>query len=378
MPAKRVILLGGGFAGLAAAKRLARAGAEVVLVDPRGGTHFLPVLPDLVSRDLPPSCLVYPHARAVERWGLVARAEPAVELDLSGRSVRTPSGLLEYDVLLIATGARTNFYGRDDLERVALSLDDVPDARRIRDEVGRARWRTLVVVGGGYTGVEVATHLRRRPARLGRRARVVLVERSEALCPALGPDVQRYVHREVARLGIEVRTGRTVAEATPENVQLDDGEAFDAARLIWTAGVRTGDLVQSLDREKNRQGRLYVDECLRIGERCFVAGDAAAVRGDGQDPLRMSVQLALQSGRCAGANIVRVLNGRPPKPFRLFDPGYVVPMAHFRGCGRVLGVPVQGLVPSLLHYALSVAFSFGLANRRVMARALVPELLRAR
>jgi NADH dehydrogenase len=373
MAAKRVIIVGGGFAGLAAARRLRSLDAEVVLIDPRGGGHFLPVLPDLISRDLPPGCLVYPHARAAARWGCRVVRDRVVAADLAGRTVRTPSEALEYDALLLTCGARTNFHGQDAMRRASLTIENVPDALAIRAAAERPEVATFVVAGGGYTGVEVATHLWRLGRRTGRPPRIVIAELLGELCKAT-PAAQGCVWRQLARLGIEVRLETTVDAVEGDRIRLTSGESFDRARLVWTAGMRTDDFVFDVDAARTKQGRLWVDEFLRVDERCFAAGDVAAVdRGD-KAPRRMSVQNALQGGRAAAGNIRRLLAGRPPERFGPYDPGYVVPLANMRGCGRIMGIRAGGVVPSLLHYLLSVTFSVGGRNRAELAAGILPGL----
>ena len=357
-----VVIVGGGFAGLWAAAHLPRD-IDVTLVDPRAQQHFLPLLPDLVGRKLPADALLLPLGGACERAGVSLVPEACTGFDLGRRAVVTGSGEIGYDVLLIAGGSVSNFYGSDELAASALTLDSVDDALRLRDAVSGGEYRAYVVSGGGYTGVEAATNIRRLLVRRGRTGRIVIVDPADALCVSIPDPYQAYIERNVRSMGVEVRLGVTVERAGEDGVRLSNGETVADALLVWTAGVRTPDFVAGLDLPKTKQGRLLVDEHLRIREGVFAAGDCAAVAQAGGH-LRMGVQFAIAEGICAAENIARTVAGRPLRPFRPRDLGYVVPMANLRGCGRALGVPMRGVPPVLLHYLMCIYRTPG-ARRRV-------------
>lgn len=366
-----VILIGGGIAGLWALRRL-RGRAEVTLLDPRGACDFLPLLPDLVGRDYRPETLRFDLAEACRAAGATYRPEPAEELDLSGPAVRAAGGWLEADYVLLACGSRTGFFGRDDLAARAMTLDCVDDGVRIARAADESPDRAAVVVGGGYTGIEIATHLRRRDQRRGRDRRIVVVELMDTLLPRLPEDFQRYATRNVRRMGIETRTGRSVDRLDGADVLLSDGQRFADAMLIWSAGVRGQDVAASLDVERTKNGRLMVDEHLRIAPRVYVAGDAAAWCRNGQ-PIRMGIQFSISEGTTAAGNILRDAAEESLRTFRPFDPGYIVPMSNTRSCGVVLGSRTFGLTPTLLHYLLCCLRSFGWSNRL----AVLADLLRS-
>lgn len=373
------MVIGGGFAGLAAVRRLCRSGRglDVTLVDRRADHHFLPVLPDLIGRDLPLKYVVCPLERYGARWGCRVLREQVTSVDLDGRTADTAAQRLPFDFLVMASGSETDFHGREDLPNCALTLHSAEDVMAIRGAVAGNRYENFVVAGGGYTGVEAATNIVRACRRLGRAGRIVIVEAAAALCSTLPGPLQAYIDMNVRGLGIETRFGTTVAEAGSEAVCLSNGESIPRALLVWTAGVRTGDMVQGLDHRKTAQGRLAVDECLRLREHCFAAGDAAGFSRSGR-LLRMGVQFSISEGHCAAGNVLRAIAGRPPRRFRPFDPGYLVPMANNRACGVVMGVTMRGRLPSLLHYAMCVLRSRGAANRWGLLRALVADGLARR
>jgi len=369
---KTVVIIGGGFAGLAAAARLRRAGdgVEVILIDRRPTHQFLPLLPDLVGRDLDPSLLCYPLARAAAqtRCRLVQATVHAV--DIAARRVLTDGDAIAFDYLLLASGVESDFYGQTQVRERACEFRAAEDAARLRARLPAGQAATVVVAGGGYTGVEVATHVVRAGRRAGLRHRVVLVDPAPAICNALPDPFRRYIAANLLAMGIETRLGTTVADATHDSVTLAGGETFAPAALVWTAGVRTADFLHALPGSKTRQGRLEADPNLQFADACFAAGDVCAVVRGGQ-PLRMGVQAAISQGACAGDNIRRAIAGKPLRPYRPWDPGYLVPMANGRACGRVLGVPVYGRVATWLHYAMCLVRLRGTGCRATVLRVLL-------
>ncbi|MFH0911188.1 MAG: FAD-dependent oxidoreductase [Planctomycetota bacterium] len=375
---KRVVVLGGGFAGLSAVERLshARGEVEVVLIDKRDARHFLPLLPDLVGRDLPPEALSFPHGPLEEKWGCIVRRDEVVRVDLERQTVRTMSDAFRYHYLLFATGSETSFYNRPEIRESALTLHSVDDALRIREAFREDHHAHAIVAGGGYTGVEIATHLWRASRAHGFQGSIHLVEFAPSLCPGLPEKFQAYVERQVRALGIEVHLQASIARIENHRVVLSDGQRFEDAMLVWTAGVRTADFIHALPCKMNHQGRLFVDPFLRVAPRAFAAGDVAAFP-KGEGPLRMGVRFAITQGARAADNILRDIRNTPLRPYRSLDPGYVVPMGNGRGCGKVLGMPIRGRLPVWLHYTMCLYHSYGMENRRRLLKHLLAQSVRS-
>ena len=361
---KHVLIIGAGFAGLAAASRLARARGKVhvTLMDSRPAHQFLPLLPDIVGGRVAARHCLYPLSTAARRWGFRILQDTVTAVNTDTCTVTTTRRPVTCDRLLLCPGSQTNFYGRDDLRRGALTLNSVEDAQRLRGVTRDAANACFVIAGGGYTGVEAATNLWLALSRRHLRRRIVIVDTADSLCAGIPPVSQGYVTETVRSLGIELRLSTTVAERDGRTVTLSTGERFEGVPLVWTAGVRTPDFVEALDHAKTRQGRLLVDRFLRITPEVFVAGDAAGVTHHG-GTLRMGVQFAREQGTHAARNILNSLSDRDLVPFVPFDPGYVVPMANLTACGLALGLPVRGLPGSLLHYLMCFVRSYGMTNR---------------
>jgi len=351
MPAHRVVVVGGGFGGMNAARHLRRAPVEVTLVDRRNVHVFQPLLYQVATGGLSPGDISSP-LRAVLRRQLNARVLQATVtgLDVGSRLVRLDAGTLPYDTLVLAAGAENFYFGHDAWARHAPGLKSLPDALRIRSRIlgafecaerqgaSSAAVRSLltfVVVGGGPTGVELAGaigELARRTLRGEFRsidpctARVLLVEMGPQLLPAYPGELATAAARALEALGVEVRTSTTVREIDGERVVLApaDGEPLElrASTVLWGAGVRPGELADALAAQtgarRDKQGRIVVEpDCSVPGHpEIFVVGDMAHVPQDAGEPVPGVAQGAIQTGRHVARAIADRLEGRTPAPFR--------------------------------------------------------------
>lgn len=369
---KRIVVVGGGFAGLAAARQLAAAGLPVrlCLVDQRRSSDFLPLLPDVVARRVRAGSATAQLDVLCAQMGVEYLRGHVKGFDGNG-TLTLRSGTLDYDYLVVACGSQTAFYDRQELRSVCHKLDSVSEAVTLADVADRDDGPVLVV-GGGYTGIEVASQLRERCRRKGRQRPVMLVLRGSRILRSLPAWLQRYTLSNLERMGVCLLKQQTVTSVEEDTVTLSGGETFEHAVVVWTAGVRVPDLETDDGVEKDEQGRLIVDDYLRVEERVFAAGDAACFRAGGR-PLRMSVQHAITQGCIAARNVVNLVRGRPLRPLRALDLGYVVPMANYRSCGVAMGLPVRGLPASALHYVMSAYRSQTWTNRmRVLHDVLRP------
>ncbi|MBA4072887.1 MAG: FAD-dependent oxidoreductase [Gemmatimonas sp.] len=342
-----VVIIGGGFAGLHAARALRDAPVEVTLVDRTNHHVFQPLLYQVANTSLAPSDIAAPI-----RWILRAQRNATVLLgDVIGvapaaRAVEVAGqGAIDYDALIVATGARHAYFGHDPWEAHAPGLKTLEDALDMRQRMllafERAEWTaddaerrallTFVIVGGGPTGVELAGTLPEF-ARVALRpdfrrfdagtAHVVLVEGGARLLPAFPERVSATARRDLERLGVEVRTGKPVTEVSADGVTM--GSEHIAARTVfWAAGNVASPLGRALGVPLDRAGRVLVADDLSVPghPEIFVAGDLAAVRWDADRWVPGVAPAAMQMGRLAGSNASRLLGGVATTPFRYLNKG---------------------------------------------------------
>jgi NADH dehydrogenase len=366
MNTKKIVIVGGGFGGLSALRQLCaskrRNNLEITLIDKREESHFLPMLPDVIGRDIRPQCLTYSFKDLERKFGFCFINDTVCAVDIGKHTVATTSQVLNYDYLLIASGSQTNFYAHEVLRGHAYTLDYIVDVERIKNDLEQRRFDIFAIIGGGYTGIEVATNLQQHFNKYRRYQRIIIVERTSSLLGPLPMWIKKYVYRNLRALNIEVMLNSEVERIEDRKIVLSGGVELGGAMLIWTAGVKTDDFTFNLPFEKGPQRRLKVDEYLRVDEHCFAVGDVANVIGKGK-PLRMAVQFAIAQGRVAARNIMSTIEGKPLRNYRPVDLGYLIPMANNSSCGVVFGIPVIGWLATLLHYCMCVYRAPGMRNK---------------
>ncbi|HUO46591.1 MAG TPA: NAD(P)/FAD-dependent oxidoreductase [Acidimicrobiia bacterium] len=358
---KRVLILGGGFAGAAAGRGLGRR-LDVTIVSQDNFLLFTPMLAEAAAGDVDPRHIVTPirqlapHARLVQ--GTVRKIDPdqrSVEVKpLFGEDVIH----LQADSLVIALGSVPNTFGVPGVEENSLPFKTISDALRIRNRLlallehstihPDPRITSVVVIGAGYSGAEaagaLADFLHPAAARYYKDAptpAVALVDAAERVTPALSPALSKAAARALVARGVDLALGSAVAEVAPGAVRLGNGQIIEAATVIWTAGVKPNPLIAELGLPTDK-GRLVVDRQLRAAPGVFAAGDAAlSESGGGLSP--PTAQFAIREGRYLGRHLPRLLeSGRDVPAFRYSTKGELVSLGHRNAVGRVLGIPVSG------------------------------------
>ena len=361
---KKTVIIGCGYGGAVASWRLSvhNKSVKVTVIDKGKNFNFLPLLPDCLGRNIPARNLCYPIEKLSRIYGFDFINEEAVSLDLNNKKVLTSDHELDYDYLIIASGSETNFYGNEAIKRIAYKLDDALDAQNIKLNLERQRFDTYIIGGGGYTGVEIATNLKVHLNRAKQDKRIIIVERAPSILGPLPDWMKNYVYENLKQLNIEVLTNTVIGNIEERNIALSDGRVFNNSMLIWAAGVKTTDFLQKLNADKNPQGRIKVDEYLRLNGSCFVIGDASYF-AFGNTFLRMAVQFAIAQASVAVYNIISSISGRKLRKYRPQDLGYIIPMANNRACGNVLGLNLKGALATLSHYLMSVYRAYGFKNK---------------
>ncbi len=418
-----VVIVGGGFAGLAAARKLRRAPVRVTLIDRRNFHLFQPLLYQVATGGLSPANIASPLRRVVgrQRNCRVVLGE-VVDIDVEGRTVRLEEGEVGYDTLILATGATHNYFGHPEWERHAPGLKTVEDATGIRSRVlhayetaerlafeaaGHGRramsaddapeatgqvtspgagdalreWLTFVVVGAGPTGVEMAGTFAEMSRFTLRRefraidpaeARILLIEGGERVLPTFHPDLSKRADRALAELGVTVRTGAFVTGIDGDGVRVStDGEEerIPARTVVWAAGVEASPLGGALARAAatlDRAGRVEVEPDLTVPGRpeVFVLGDLALAKDEAGDPLPGIAPVALQQGAYAARVIAARARGKaPPGPFSYWDRGIMATIGRSRAVADSFGVRFWGFPAWLAWLFVHLFFLIEFENR---------------
>jgi NADH dehydrogenase len=343
---RRVVIVGGGFGGLQAARALRWADVDVVLVDRRNHHVFQPLLYQVATAGLSPGDIASPIRWILRRQQNVqVLLGEAQRIDAAARVLHLDIGQLSFDALILATGATHAYFGHDEWQAHAPGLKTLEDAGLIRrhlllafeeaertpDAEARTRALTFVIVGGGPTGVELAGALAELANHsIGRDfrsidtscAQVLLVEAGPRILGAFPKDLQQRAEASLTRLGVKVRKQSPVTAIDPHGVTLADGSRIEASTVLWAAGVAASPLGRTLGVEVDRVGRVIVRPDLTIPgcDVVYVVGDLAHVEQDGQ-VLPGVAQVAMQQGEHAVENILRRFGNQPARPFRYHDLG---------------------------------------------------------
>lgn len=371
---KKIVIIGCGFAGLTAASKLSRfrRELEITVIDKNKFASFLPLLPDTIGRGIKDSTITYPIGQFSRRLGLNFINEQVKAIDLDKNAVFTEKMSITYDYLILASGSQTNFYGNDKIEQYAYKLDDAEDAKVIIETINRQNFDTCVISGAGYTGIELATNLKLYFNKKGVDKRIIVIEKAASILGPLPEWMKGYVSKNLRDLDIEVLTNTTVNSVDAGSVLLSNGNSFANTMFIWVAGVRCPDFIQNLNVEKNPQGRIKVDECLRIRGNCFVAGDSGYVAYR-SNYLRMAVQFAIYQAVLISKNIIRDIRGRQLHRYKPVDLGYIIPMANNKSCGEVLGFRISGIIATIMHFTMCFYRLYSLRNRLNLASDLLRQ-----
>jgi NADH dehydrogenase len=382
-----VVVLGGGFAGLLAARRLIPNDVRVTLIDRRNHHVFQPLLYQVAAGMLNPSDIAAPIRRLLRAPNVTVLLGEATSIDLAARQVALGSDVISYDYLLIATGSAHAYFGHPEWAAFAPGLKTLEDALEIRrrvlfafeaaerepDPQRRLPWLTFVVIGGGPTGVELAGALAEiSHTALARdfhnfdpkTARIVLVEGAERVLTAYPENLSQSAVRSLSKLGVEVRTATRVTEVNERGVQAGS-DWVDARTVLWAAGVAISPIARTFEVPKDRAGRIKVTPFLTVPghDEVFVAGDLAYLEQDGQ-PIPGLAPAAMQEGKHAARNILRALHGQPMLPFRYWDRGSFAVI----GRGSAVGVAfkklrLSGFLAWLTWLGVHIFFLIGFRNR---------------
>ncbi len=383
----RVVVIGAGFGGMQAAQSLSKSNANVLLIDQNDYHTFIPLLYQVAAAQLEPELIAYPlrtvlHRRPNLRF-LMAKVN---HVNATHQIVETDNSMVSYDYLVLATGSRVKFLGVPGARDYAFTLKSLDDAVSIRnhllsrleqvtresDPLRREHLLTVVTVGGGATGVEVAGTLvemkrslqRDYPDLNLREMQIVLVQSGETLLPDLPRRLGHYAVRKLRRMGVTVHLQRNVTRILPDRVEFQDGGSLSVGTVIWSVGLEA--TLPSMDAtlETAHRNKVIVRSTLQLHHYCnvYAIGDLAYVEMDGK-PLTGVAPEALQQGVAIARNIKRQLRGQAPKSFRYFNKGRLAIIGDYSGVGKVGPFILTGFLPWLMWLVVHVAYLPGFRSR---------------
>ena len=386
----RVVILGGGFGGLYCARALRKAPVSITLIDRNNHHVFQPLLYQVATASLSPGEIASPLRHVLTRQSNVEvwRGE-AVDVDLDGRVVVLADGLVSYDYLIVATGARHAYFGHDEWEPLAPGLKTVDDAIEVRrrfllafeaaereaDAAARSRLLTFVVVGAGPTGVELAGAMAEIARKViprdfrfidTRSARILLLEGGARVLPTYPPDLSAKAQRQLERLGVEVRTNALVTAIDPTGVSIG-AERIEATNVFWAAGVLASPLGRTLGVPLDRAGRVIVEPDLSVPghPEVFVVGDLAHAKQD-EGIVPGVAQGAMQGGAHAARQITRDLAGKPRESFRYWDKGNLATIGRAAAVADFGRIRVSGFPAWFVWVFVHILYLIGFRNRLVV------------
>lgn len=389
----RIVVLGAGFAGIetinALADSMPAGAADVLLVDQNNYHLFTPLLYQVATGAVDPRNIAYPLRPFCRRRGFDFLTAHVQSVNLVERYVETDAGRLRYDYLVLGLGSQTNFFGMREVEQRSLGLKSLAGASHVRRSVincveqssridsaaERRRLLTFAVVGAGPTGVELVASLHDLvhnnllpyyPSLQPEDTRIVLIEAMDTVLPGLDEKMRRIAGERMGQLGIDLRLSTRVAGIENGAVVTRGGDPIPAATIVWTAGIRPNPVAAGLAVEKSRDGRIVVDEYLRVpsAPNVFALGDNAyTLHPRTGKPLPANASVAVREGTSAGHNLARLVAGEPIRPFVYRSPGELIALGRRRAAAQLGPVTFGGLPAWLLWRGFYLTELMGTRNR---------------
>ena len=387
-----VVIVGAGFGGLQAARKLASAPVRITLIDRQNYHLFQPLLYQIAIAGLTPAQIAYPLRTIFRKQkNLTFQMGEVNEVNLVERYVKLDGSVIAYDYLILAAGGQTNFFGLESVERNGFDLKNVESAVQTRNHLlstferasreadadKRRALLTFVVVGAGPTGVETAGALaelirhvmsKEYPAIDMNESRVLLLEAGPTVMPAYPGELRQSTLRLLTGKRVEVMLNAKLTEYNGEQVTLADGTIIPAQTLIWTAGVKAAGLASRLGVRQAGAGRVVTESTLQLPghPEVFVIGDMAYVENGNGQPLPMLSTVALQQADVTAGNIRRAIAHQPPLPFHYKDPGLLATIGRNAAVARIWGLSFSGFIAWVIWVFLHIYRLIGFRNRIVV------------
>ncbi|MBK5212819.1 MAG: NAD(P)/FAD-dependent oxidoreductase [Flavobacteriaceae bacterium] len=391
--APRIVVIGGGFAGISFIKKLRNEKVQIVLFDRHNYHTFQPLLYQVSTAGLEPDSIAYPLRKVFRRnKDFHFRLAEVENIDTENNTISTSIGSLKYDYLVIATGTRTNYFGNKSIAENCMPMKTVPQALNIRslilqnieeaditeNETERKRLLNFVIAGGGPTGVELAGALAefRRgilendyPEMDEDEMKVHLIEGQDRVLPPMSETVSKKAQIFLEKLGVQLHLGTYISDYDGKTVTTNDGKKFETATFIWAAGV-TGAIIGGIDGEAliEKANRYKVDEFNKVNgfQNIYALGDIALMESKKYPKGHPQVaQPAIQQGKQLGNNFRKMLKGEKMKPFVYFDKGTMATVGRNKAVVDIGKLHFGGAIAWFLWMFVHLWFLVGFRNRAV-------------
>ncbi|TYP93880.1 NADH dehydrogenase [Fodinibius salinus] len=384
-----VVIIGGGFGGISAAKQLKKAEVDVTLIDKNNHHLFQPLLYQVATAALSPGDIAVP-IRAVlgEHKGMKVLLGNVVSINKEAQHVELEDGkTVDFDYLIAAPGAQYNYFGNDEWENHAPGLKSIGDALQVREQILfslekaeqledpklREPYLTYVIIGGGPTGVEMAGAIGEIAKRNMMRdystfskneTRIFLVEAAPRILNGYPESLAQKAQQTLEDMGVRVLTDTPVTDISNNNVTFSEG-TIETPNIIWAAGVAASPLLSTLDTEQDRTGRVKVTDDLSIpdDDHIFVIGDAAHKKDDDGNPLPALAPVAMQQGKYIGKLIKKEIAGNERTPFRYADKGTMATIGRAKAVADIRGFKFSGFFAWILWSVVHIFFLIGFRSR---------------
>lgn len=361
---KEIVILGGGFAGVAAVLALKKntnpSQVQITLVDKNPYHLFTPSLYEVATAEEPKSNICIPYSEIFPHGIQLIKAK-FLAIDKDNQKVKLSNSVLRYDYLIIALGAETQYYDIEGLKEYSIAFKSLEEGCEIRDRIKEKYYQKLrnneilkiAIGGGGTTGVELATEIAKYVERLGGNAEIDIFQKSGSLLKGVTPQVSKIAHERLEKADIKVHLNSGVKKVTKELLEIDGkGHPYDI--FIWTGGVKPNSVIEESDFPKTFEGRLDVDGYLKVKGfgNVFAAGDVT--------PYTAVVQVAEEQGKVAGENVVRKIDNKPLIPYKYRHFGYIIPLSGFYAVVHTKRFTITGFLGFLIYQLAFLRYLLGI------------------
>jgi len=386
---KKVVIVGGGFAGLNVAKNLKKAPLDILLIDKTNHHLFQPLLYEVASAALSPGEIAIPIREILRKQdNATVMMGEITQIDKKNHLVVLGNGeKVDYDYLVLAIGARHSYFGNDEWEKFAPGLKTIKDALTIREEILMSfekaerldnkaeteKYLNFVIIGGGPTGVEMAgaiseiaqkTMFKNFRRIKPEESKIFLIEAAPRILQTFPEKLSEHAKEGLEKLGVTVITGKRVTNITEEGVQVEE-TFYPCKNIVWAAGNQASPLLKTLDVPLDRQGRVTVEPDLSIpgSPEIFVIGDAASATGKDGKPLPGVAPVAIQEGRYVASLLKQSLSKGERPPFVYFDKGSLATIGKGKAIAWVGNIQLYGVLAWLMWCFVHIAYLIGFRNR---------------